>query len=131
MSSGLNGLGSRIQAAREERGFTRKELARRVGVTQTAVWYWENQGKRPRPALLPVLTRVLGVNEDFADANSKPAPRTVASILYEARTQIADIIGVTRSRVALEIKLISGPPLSSHSNKRSLAVRKCLTHDSP
>lgn len=36
------GLGARIKAARQERGWTQPELGKRVGVSKSAVNQWEN-----------------------------------------------------------------------------------------
>jgi transcriptional regulator with XRE-family HTH domain len=40
-------FGVRVQKAREARGLKASDLARLVGVTPTAVWNWENKGRRP------------------------------------------------------------------------------------
>jgi transcriptional regulator with XRE-family HTH domain len=45
LSGNAAGVGQRIRARREERGWTQAELAERLGRTQTAVSYWES-GRR-------------------------------------------------------------------------------------
>lgn len=49
-----------IKKYREEKGYTQEEVARRLGVTQGAVWQWENGKTLPRPATLCELADILG-----------------------------------------------------------------------
>jgi transcriptional regulator with XRE-family HTH domain len=50
---------ARIRQAREGRGFTQLELARRVGASATSVWRWEHGRSRPTYRHLQVLCQVL------------------------------------------------------------------------
>lgn len=53
-----------ICRCRSAAGMTQVELARRVGVSQGAVWQWEKGLTRPSVARLLSLSRVLGCTVD-------------------------------------------------------------------
>lgn len=54
-------LGERISEAREERGLSSAQAARRTGVTTKTLKNWESGKTRPRPNKLQLLSGVLGV----------------------------------------------------------------------
>jgi transcriptional regulator with XRE-family HTH domain len=54
-------LGSRLRALRERLGWTRKRLARRVGIGVSALWYLETDRYRPSLPVLVRLADALGV----------------------------------------------------------------------
>src|ERR1041385_5634741 len=84
-------ISNRIKETRELRGLTASELARRVGVTSTAVWNWEKNSIRPRPPALEAIARVLGVSVSFlltgheeireVDTAPKPVPSDRKSVV--------------------------------------------------
>ena len=53
--------GERIEAARKARGWSRKELGRRVDRTSMTVFSWERQGRIPYTAVRRKLEELLGV----------------------------------------------------------------------
>jgi len=48
-----------LRRAREEHGLSKRGLALKIGVTQSAVWQWEEGRVSPRPELLAVLEQAL------------------------------------------------------------------------
>jgi len=48
-----------LRRARDEHGLSKRGLALKIGVTQSAVWQWEEGRVSPRPELLAVLERAL------------------------------------------------------------------------
>lgn len=68
-------LGARIRSARESAGLTQEALAGKLGVTQTAVSYWEAGKRDPGIGDLTALAEALGV--------------TAASLLSEGGAQAA------------------------------------------
>ena len=60
----MNTLGSRITKYRKEKGLTQEMLAEQLGVSPQAVSKWENDISCPDIALLPKLSRILGVTTD-------------------------------------------------------------------
>jgi transcriptional regulator with XRE-family HTH domain len=109
-----DGFGKRLEVARRRCGFSRMELARRLGVSMPTIWQWETKGRRPRRQLVPALTRALGIEERqlYADNEigiTKP-PTTIAVILEEARKRIAGLTGLMPNEIQLEVKLIARRP---------------------
>src|SRR6266498_4722667 len=51
-----------LRRAREARGLSKRGLALKVGVTQSAVWQWEEGRVAPRPETAATLERVLGLD---------------------------------------------------------------------
>lgn len=57
-------LGARIRGLREARSLTQVEVADHLGVSQTAVSYWEKGRRVPSVAMLARLAGLLGVTID-------------------------------------------------------------------
>lgn len=51
-------------SAREKAGMTQKEVAKTVGVDQSAVSFWETGKTAPRAAILPILAKLYGCTVD-------------------------------------------------------------------
>lgn len=107
-------IASRIRKARTQRGLSRATLAGLLNVTPTAVWLWEEKEMMPRPRVFTAIAAALGVSEEYLKSgkNSKrttPTPRSVASIVRNARIQIAVVAGVPVSRVKLNVDFLTDP----------------------
>jgi len=106
-------IGSQIESIRERRGITRSELAYKVGVTPAAVWNWEEQGTRPRAAILRDVARVLGVSEEelltgkIPSAVDKNTTGSLSEIIEDARRKIAVATGVPVERVKLTLEVVT------------------------
>jgi transcriptional regulator with XRE-family HTH domain len=109
-------ISERIKEVREAQGLTASELARRVGVTGTAVWNWEKNSVTPRRPILEAIAQVLGVSATFLltgnDDNAKAVPGragsvvatlSVASIIREARAKLAEATGLPLERIKLDV----------------------------
>ena len=57
-------IGSRIRYFRELRGMNQKELAEKIGVSNSRVSNWEQGINRPDADILVLLCRALGVSAD-------------------------------------------------------------------
>lgn len=53
-----------LKKLREEKGFTKAELGRRVGVSDVTVGYWETGKTEPRMGKIEMIANVLGVTTD-------------------------------------------------------------------
>lgn len=53
-----------IRAYRERRGYTQRELAGVVGVSEVTVFQWENGSRTPSSRILPALSSALGCQID-------------------------------------------------------------------
>ena len=51
-------IGSKLQALRELNGYTRKELSDVIGVTQQAVWQYENDNVMPKIEILNTFQKI-------------------------------------------------------------------------
>lgn len=58
-------FGRRVRRLRAERNMEQKELARKVGVTNTTVSYWETFYRFPNASVVPALANALGVSTDY------------------------------------------------------------------
>ncbi|HWS43330.1 MAG TPA: helix-turn-helix transcriptional regulator [Pseudoflavonifractor sp.] len=65
----------RVKEFRERKELTQTELAKRVGVTQSAVAKWETGGFTPSTSTLFLLADVLGCTIDQLCGRETPAPR--------------------------------------------------------
>lgn len=57
-------VGERLASLRQAKGFTQKQLAEKIGVSQQDIAYWERQAAAPRGDVLPKLAVVLEVSVD-------------------------------------------------------------------
>ena len=58
---GLEGFGGRLRAMRQERGFTQKQLANLLGVTEQAVSKYERGNSYPDIVMLSGISEVLAI----------------------------------------------------------------------
>jgi transcriptional regulator with XRE-family HTH domain len=56
-------ISQRIRQLREDRDLSQKALGKLVGVTDSAITYWENGDRFPRGSNLKKLAKALGVSE--------------------------------------------------------------------
>lgn len=64
VSSDVERFGERLARIRKAAGFTQRELAKEVGISQRMVAYYEGQTDHPPAKLLPEIARVLRVTTD-------------------------------------------------------------------
>jgi transcriptional regulator with XRE-family HTH domain len=120
-------MGQRIERTRQERRLSAAELARKLGVTSTAVWNWEKNGRHPRHAVLSDLSKTLGVSIEWLrsgsvervnggqlietaareNGNGNGKVQTVAQIIETARNQIAMLTGVPFERVKIHVEFVA------------------------
>lgn len=61
----LSILSSNILELRQELGISQQELAKRVGVSQKAIDFWEKGINEPKASYIVSLARVFNVSADF------------------------------------------------------------------
>lgn len=61
----LQGIGNRLKAVRQDRGFTQKQLAGLIGVTEQAVSKWEREISYPDISMLNGISEVLDCSPDY------------------------------------------------------------------
>ena len=63
-----------IREKRKNKGISQKELAKRIGVDQTAVSMWETGKAMPQASKLPKLAKILECSiEELLDGDTKEA----------------------------------------------------------
>ena len=60
-----NKISSRIYELRKELNFSQTELAKRVGVTQKAIDFWEKEINEPKASFIVNLAKVFNVSTDY------------------------------------------------------------------
>lgn len=112
-------IGANIKHFRELAELSKSELARRIGVSPTAVNNWEENGVIPRMEMMSKLEKVLEVSwaqlkggrADISgpDESTKPAYNSQPEVsrndrLTQFRRQIATLFDVTPDRVEIVIR---------------------------
>ena len=117
MPAANKGFGDRLVALRTERGVSQSRLADLLDVTSTAVWNWEQQGVRPRPAMLAKLARVLGVSQEYllTGGGAVTAKRSAVEVIKAAADEIAALNGVPVDRVHIDWRIESERAAGSSS----------------
>jgi transcriptional regulator with XRE-family HTH domain len=57
-------FGQRLARFRKEQGYSQRDLAAELGISQRMLAYYESQSEHPPTKLLPLLVEVLGVSAD-------------------------------------------------------------------
>jgi transcriptional regulator with XRE-family HTH domain len=99
-----------LRRAREEHGLSKRGLALKIGVTQSAVWQWEEGRVSPRPELLAVLERALDL-----------APGALALLLGYLPPE-----GVRKAPVSVTEAIEADPRLGSKERKLLVAMYREL-----
>jgi transcriptional regulator with XRE-family HTH domain len=111
-------VGSQIKRFRELAGLSKSDLARRVGVSPTAVHNWEENGVMPRMEIILELEKALEASwtQLMTGDDSAERPRTNAASspgqpevsrserLDQFRRQIAAMFDVTPDRVEILVR---------------------------
>lgn len=77
-------LSKRIKETRENSGFTQQQLAEAVGVTKTAIYYYEKGQKVPSADVLKNIALALNVSTDYLlGLTDDPRPKESSFNLYD------------------------------------------------
>ena len=99
-----------LRRAREEHGLSKRGLALKIGMTQSAVWQWEEGRVSPRPEVVAVLERTLDL-----------APGALALLLGYLPPE-----GVSKAPVSVTEAIEADPRLGSRERKLLLAMYREL-----
>ncbi|KQL20504.1 helix-turn-helix domain-containing protein [Cytobacillus solani] len=61
----MSTLGERLKKARERRGLTQLEAAQKANINNKTLSRYENDGTKPDPEILGILSKVYGVNANY------------------------------------------------------------------
>ena len=109
---------TRLNNLRGAKGFTKSSLAKRLGVSTTCVWNWEEGNTHPRPGALARIAAVLSTTEAFLERGVTPSDAPggassplgavkqagVAEIIRRAREDIAAAAGLTVDQVKVVLE---------------------------
>lgn len=68
-------FGKRMAAIRKETGYSQRELAAELGISQRMVAYYEGQTEYPPVHLLPALSEIFGISTDALLGIRREVPR--------------------------------------------------------
>jgi transcriptional regulator with XRE-family HTH domain len=105
-------LASIIKTERTRRGLSAAKFADEVGVSQMAVWNWENGKTHPRAEALARIAKVLGVSQETLAGKSNGAGvaslsqrRPLHEVVAEAKANIAAATGLPLDRIKINLDL--------------------------
>lgn len=99
-------LGDRLSRLRQARGYSKTDVAGRLGVTVTSICYWEQGRSRPRLARLEALADLLGTSPtELLSRDSTPGGDHLSDLVARTRTEIAHAAGTTPSKVRITIEM--------------------------
>lgn len=105
------GVPARLSALRQARGLTGEKLAKRVGVSRQALWYWETGRRTPRPEQLAKLAAELGVDEaELRGGAAQPRggandAASRANAIQQCRRLVAEQFEVDPAKVRIMVEL--------------------------
>ena len=98
-------FGQRVARLRKARQWTQADLAKRLGVTETSVCYWEQGRSRPRTARLQSLAELLDMPV-AALLDHQPADRSgLGDMVARMRAEIAYAAGTSPAKVKIIIEI--------------------------
>ena len=89
-------VGAFIAALRREQGFTQKQLAEKIGVTDKAISRWETGKGYPDVTLLLQLGETLGVTLNELLSGQRLQPETIPAAAQENLTEAYQNVGILR-----------------------------------
>ncbi|MEO6151952.1 MAG: helix-turn-helix transcriptional regulator, partial [Croceibacterium sp.] len=106
-------FGARVKHLRQQRGLSLQALSRQIGVSKPALWKWERDEVRPRPATLDRLAEVLDVAPSelvFGTGPIAPLGATggavdLGRIVASAKREIALTLGLDPAAIELSVSL--------------------------
>ena len=93
-------IGGRLTRAREAKGLTTSQLARRIGVETQTLHNWETDRKAPRSNRLAMLAGILDVSPTWILVGRGEAPLVDEDSVSDDNTQ-----GLLRLRESIQVKI--------------------------
>lgn len=99
-------LGDRLARLRQAKGYSKTDIAGRLGVTVTSICYWEQGRSRPRLARLQALADLLGTSPtELLSQGTPPGGDHLSDLVARMRAEIAHAAGTTPSKVRITIEM--------------------------
>lgn len=103
-------LGERLRRLRKKSGLTQEQLANLVGVHETTIRRWENEGDKPSIVYVSTLAKALGVSE--ADLLNEPPPNSgewVISFKTVAHFNTEEVVDMTGRNISPVCSIQAAP----------------------
>lgn len=103
---------ARLKQKMNEKRINQSTLARRLNVTPTAVWNWENGNATPRQKTMSRLAQVLGADENWLRGGAtvtEAAAEQIDSVgdeIERMQELVAELTGVEPGRVKIRIEIV-------------------------
>ena len=88
----INNIGDRIRYLRDKAGFTQTYLAKRLGISRSAVNSWEMSLSSPSLANILEMTQIFHVNADYLLSTSDKMLVDISSLTNEEREIVLRLI---------------------------------------
>lgn len=121
-------IGSRIAAARENKGLNQSELGRLLGVSPQSVQAWESDKNTPRPKRMGEIAKALGVSmSSLLEGSSEP---------HEAKGTVAEPEGAGKASSAADLvramlATSAGKALSKEARERLIVAAREESEQAP
>ena len=108
----MSDFSARLKQKMNEKRINQSTLARRLNVTPTAVWNWENGNSTPRQKTMSRLALVLGADENWLRGGVKVSEAAVEAIdsvgdeIERMQELVAELTGVEPNRVKVRIEIV-------------------------
>ena len=117
MTGVKSSFADRVRRLRESQMLSKTALARKLGVTTTCVWNWEEGNTKPRSESLRALSQALnapmGYLESGTDWEGSPKSGSVAEdsmvglrlaeVIAEAKARIANAAGIAPEKINISL----------------------------
>lgn len=117
MTKSAFSFSNRLQGLREKRRLSKTALAKKVGVSTTCVWNWEEGNTEPRSENLRALSEALNAPMEYLESGAQweGAPSEIPSagvgdvnlslpnVIAEAKMRIAAIAGIPAEKVNISL----------------------------
>lgn len=108
-----NIFGQRLRELRQKKGLTQRELAKRLGISPSAVGMYEQGRREPENSLLSELCRILDTTTDYLIGFTK-TPQDVGDV-------IEDFTGMLMSQQGL---MFNGQPITAEDREKIVIAIK-------
>ncbi len=106
LDAGAETFGERLARLRKAAGMTQAGLAGRLGVSMTAICYWEQDRSRPKPERIEALAAALDATPGaLLEPARAPASQNFQHLVARARIEIANAAGIAPAKVKIVIEI--------------------------
>ncbi len=88
----INSIGDRIRYLRDKAGFTQTYLAKRLGISRSAVNSWEMSLSSPSLANIIEMTQIFHVNADYLISSSDKMFVDISSLTNEEKEIVLKLV---------------------------------------